>query len=80
MNEVCELILYTSNAALSFNVNATVEDFQERLATALEEGTVILDTAEGSKLILNAINVVAIEIHEQGSAENTNAIPPITEV
>ena len=41
MSRVCEVIIYTSNAALSFNVEATTTDFQERLASALEEGTVI---------------------------------------
>ena len=78
MSRVCEVIIYTSNAALSFNVEATTTDFQERLASALEEGTVILDTIEGSKLVLNAINVVAIDIHDAEIAEvNADAIPPV---
>lgn len=64
MEGVCELVIYTCNAVLSFNVKSTTHNFQERLAQALEEGTVILDTAEETKLILNAINVVAIEVHE----------------
>ena len=64
MEGVCELVIYTCNAVLSFNVKSTTPNFQERLAQALEEGTVILDTAEETKLILNAINVVAIEVHE----------------
>lgn len=64
MEGVCELVIYTCNAVLSFNVKSTTRNFQERLAQALEEGTVILDTAEETKLILNAINVVAIEVHE----------------
>lgn len=58
------MVIYTCNAVLSFNVKSTTPNFQERLAQALEEGTVILDTAEETKLILNAINVVAIEVHE----------------
>lgn len=78
MSRVCEVIIYTSNAALSFNVEATTTDFQERLASALEEGTVILDTVEGTKLILNAINVVAIEVHAaaDATAERTHDTPP----
>ena len=64
MKGVCELVIYTSNAVLSFDVKVTIPNFQERLAQALEEGTVVLDTAEETKLILNAINVVAIEVHE----------------
>ncbi len=78
MSKACEVIIYTSNAALSFNVEATTDDFQERLAAALEEGTVLLDTVEGTKLILNAINVVAIEVHKAGVQEQT--IPPVKKV
>ena len=82
MSRVCEVIIYTSNAALSFNVEATTTDFQERLASALEEGTVILDTVEGTKLILNAINVVAIEVHAtaDATAERTQILPPVKKV
>ncbi len=69
MNEIYELTIYTQHAALSFDVYATTADFQERLASALEEGTVVLDTTEGSRLVLNAINVVAIEIHKAETAE-----------
>lgn len=76
MSDVCEIIIYTISAALSFNVKATTEDFQERLAGALEEGTVILDTVEGSKLILNAINVVAIELPGQAQTVGENSTQP----
>ena len=78
MSYICEVLIYTSNAALSFNVVATTSDFQERLAAALEEGTVILDTVEGSKLILNAINVVAIEVHKVDAQERTS--PPTSKL
>lgn len=74
MSKTCELIIYTSNAALTFDVVATTDDFQERLSAALEEGTAILDTIEGTKLILNAINVVAIEVYKTG--EKAQTIPP----
>ena len=78
MSKVCELIIYTANAALSFNVIATTSDFQERLASALEEGTVVLDTTEGSRLVLNAINVVAIEVHKAAAAEEMlSDTPPV---
>lgn len=82
MSKICEVIIYTSNAALSFNVEATVEGFQDKLASALEEGTVILDTIEGTKLILNAINVVAIEVHAaaDATAERTQILPPVKKV
>ena len=76
MSKLCELIIYTSNAVLSFNVQVSAPDFQERLAAALEEGTVILDTIEGSRLVLNAINVVAIEIQETKAEDFTADTPP----
>ena len=77
-NKFCELTVYTMAAALEFTVYATTDDFQERLAEALEIGTVILDTIEGTKLILNAINVVAIEIHAAEKNKNISAnTPPV---
>lgn len=72
--ETCEVIIYTQNGGLSFEVIASAKDFEERLASALEQGTVILDTVEGSKLVLCAINVVAIEVRESKSSSNT---PPV---
>lgn len=81
MNDICEIVIYTSDAALSFNIVATVENFQERLASALEEGTVVLDTIDGTKLILNAINAVAIEVHDAKSAyEIPSDTPPISKI
>ncbi len=65
MSEICELTIYTSSSALQFNVVVTCDNFQDTLADALENGTVVLDTVEGSRLILNAINVIAIEVHKQ---------------
>ena len=74
-NDSLDLVIYTNTAALEFTVCVTTNDFQERLAEALENGTVVLDTTDGSKLVLNAINVVAIEIHEP-TAANEKTIPP----
>jgi len=80
--DTCEVIIYTQSSALSFEVIASGNDFEERLAAALEQGTVLLDTADGSKLVLCAINVVAIEVREAGSAEesarqNASDTPPV---
>lgn len=72
-SDICGITVYTMAAAFEFTVFATTEDFQERLAEALENGTVMLDTTEGTKLILNAINVVAIEVHA-ASEENNSAV------
>ena len=82
--DTCEVIVYTQSGALSFEVIASGIDFEERLAAALEQGTVLLDTAEGSKLVLCAINVVAIEVREIGAAaaaraaeKNASDTPPV---
>ena len=79
--DVCEVIIYTQSGALSFEVLASGNDFEERLAGALEQGTVLLDTVDGSKLVLCAINVVAIEVREVGAtaaAEKiTSDTPPV---
>lgn len=62
--KTCDLNIYTSNGVLTFEVEATTDNFQDTLAEALEGGTVVLDTTDGSRLVLNAINVVAIEVCE----------------
>ena len=80
--DVCEVIIYTQSGALSFEVLASSDDFEERLAGALEQGTVLLDTVDGSKLVLCAINVVAIEVREVDAAtaaaeKITRDTPPV---
>ena len=78
MSKSCELIIYTTSAALSYEVVANGDDFQDKLAAALGEGTVILDTVEGNQLILNAVNVVAIEVHAVvNNGEKPQNIPPV---
>lgn len=73
----CELIIYTANGALTFEVEATTDNFQDTLAEALEGGTVVLDTTDGSRLVLNAINVVAIEIREVVGEVISEGTPPV---
>lgn len=75
--DICEVIIYTQSGALSFEVIASANDFEERLAAALEQGTVLLDTVDGSKLVLCAINVVAIEVRESESSSDT---PPVEKI
>lgn len=78
MKELIEIVICTDSAGLSYFVEAVEEDFVEQIANALEEGTVVLDTVEGSKLVLNAINVVAIEIRKPTAVDVIeNNIPPI---
>ncbi len=75
--DICTVLVYTQNGAIPFDVVVAADDFQERVAQALEEGTVILELADGGKLVLCAINVVAIEIHEaEILQENSSDTPP----
>ncbi len=75
--KVCEIVIYTTGGALTFDVLPTVDNFEKELSSALEEGTVIVDTVEGSQLVLNAINAVAIEIKGVCDKEIVEDTPPI---
>lgn len=57
-----EITIYTAQGAMGFTVKSTGSDFNSQLIGALENGMVVLDTAEGTQLIINALNVVAIEV------------------
>lgn len=59
-----ELTIYTAQGALSFVVVGNGESFVDDLIMAIDNGTVVLDTTDGTRLILSAMNVVAIEIAE----------------
>lgn len=77
-DDICTVLVYTQNGAIPFDVVVAANDFQDRVAQALEEGTVILELADGGKLVLCAINVVAIEIHEAVELkENSDSTPPV---
>ena len=60
-----ELTIYTVQGALGFTVKSTGVGFREKLIDAIESGTVVLETSEETQLILNALNVVAVEISDE---------------
>lgn len=70
--DVCKLVVYTQNGAVTFQVKTTADNFEDRVAEALEEGTVILELVDGGKIILCAINVVAIEVHAAAESSNSS--------
>lgn len=72
--KIYPVTIFTQQGALQFQLVSKQEDFMTALAAAMEQGTAIVDTVDGTKLIMNAINVVAIEI---GEAENSEETPPI---
>lgn len=64
-----ELTIYTAQGAIVCTINKTSENFIEVLTSALERGYVAVDTVEGSRLIINPLNVAAIEIKELSDEE-----------
>ena len=74
-NCTCKLNIYTQSGCITYKVIATQDNFSERLAEALEQGTALLDTDDGNKLLISAINVVAIEICEP--EEKSGNTPPV---
>ncbi len=64
-----ELTIYTAQGAIVYTINKTSENFIEVLTSALERGYVAVDTVEGSRLIINPLNVAAIEIKELSDEE-----------
>lgn len=79
--DICGIVVYTQNGAIPFEVEVTTSDFQERLAEALEQGTVMLNLADGGKLVLCAINVVAIEVRELvAEKEIISDTPPVKNI
>ena len=79
--DTCGIVIYTQYGAIPFEVEVTTNDFQERLAEALEQGTVMLNLADGGKLVLCAINVVAIEVREiDNSEEMSSDTPPVKNI
>lgn len=65
MANVCEIVVYTNNSVLTFDVKVTCSDFVSRVSAAFEEGVVVLDTTEETQVVISALNVVAIEIKEK---------------
>lgn len=64
-----EITIYTAQGAIVYTINKTSDNFIEALTSALERGYVAVDTVEGSRLIINPLNVAAIELKELSDAE-----------
>lgn len=60
---VQDIIIYTmQGAVLERTVIATTKNFEDMLCSALEDGSVMLDTVDGTKIIINSMTAVAIEV------------------
>ena len=64
-----EITIYTAQGAIVYTINKTSDNFIEVLTSALERGYVAVDTVEGSRLIINPLNVAATELKELSDAE-----------
>jgi hypothetical protein len=61
---VTEVTIYTSGGVVSYVLRATTKDFKRDLIAALEQGTVTVETLDGSSLIINPLNAAAIEVKD----------------
>ncbi len=64
MEKIYEITVYTNEAAFTYNVIPTTDNFEDDLLSAIGSGIVMIDTVEGSKLILNTANIMAVEVKE----------------
>ena len=64
-----ELTIYTAQGVITYTIHKTSDDFTELLTSALEKGYVAVDTIEGSRLVINPLNAVVIEIKELSGEE-----------
>ena len=48
--DVCELVVYTQNGAVTFQVKATADNFEDRVAEALEEAPLFSSLWTAGKL------------------------------
>lgn len=65
-----EVIIYTTAGTVTYVVKNTTTDFERALMAALEKGAATVETIDGSYLLINTMNAVAIEIREY-QEENT---------
>ena len=77
MEKIYKLDIYTTGGVLTFDVSATVEGFKDDLIDALGQGAAVVTTTDNTQLVLNANNIVAIEIAEEKEEENVNYTPPM---
>ena len=62
--KACPVRVYTQNGAIEINAVCSTDNFADKLAEALELGPVLIDTVDNTKLLINPINVVMLEICE----------------
>ncbi len=66
-----DITIYTSSGVVQYTLKATTNNFKQDLIAGLEQGTVTVETLDGSSLIINPLNAAAIEIKD-----STDDTPP----
>ena len=62
------IVIYTANSVMEFDVRYEGLDLAEKINEAIDNGMIMLETVKGNKLIINPLDIVAIEIctpHEE---------------
>lgn len=76
---VQDICIYTIAGAVlekTIIVPVGVPNYTSRICEAIENGGVMLDTTDGTKIIINTAAVVAIEVAEERE-EKENTTPPV---
>ena len=77
---VQDIFIYTIAGAVlekTVIVPANVPNFSKKICEAIDNGGAMLDTIDGSKIIINTAAVVAVEIDEPREAEKKELSPPV---
>ena len=56
------VIIYTSQNVIEFEIKYEGTDLAEQIKEAIDQGLVMLETVRGTQLIVNPLDVVAIEV------------------
>ena len=69
-----KITCYTERGTLDFEIESDKQNFEQELTEAIAEGTVMVNTQINSTLILNAINLIAVEVIKLSEIEMTTPV------
>ena len=72
--ESYKITCYTERGTLDFETESDKQNFEQELTEAIAEGTVMVNTQINSTLILNAINLIAVEVIKLSEIETTTPV------
>ena len=56
------ITIYTANGVMEFDIKYEGKDLADKINAAIDNGMIMLDTVKGTQLIINPLDIVAIEI------------------